>query len=184
MQVVGTGRSNGETGVEARHEARQERVAGLDVADLGHAHLLHQPVLQGPVDPFDPTFGLARAGAQDLDGEFGQRPAELGHALAALGVLLGHAEDGMPVAVEGNRAAMGLKIALEGLEVGKGTLRGHEPQLHELAGRIVDEDEQRAGVGTILEPAMLAAIDLDQLAQGLAAQPRLIKASALLAGEP
>jgi hypothetical protein len=31
---------------------------------------------------------------------------------------------------------------------------------------------------------MLAAVDLDQLAQSLAPQPGLMKASALLAGEP
>src|ERR687894_782004 len=90
----------------------------------------------------------------------------------------------MPVAVEGDRAAMGLEIALEGLEIGEGALRGHEAQLHQPAGGIIDEDEQRAGVGAILEPALRAAVDLDELAQGLAAQPRLMKASALLAGEP
>src|SRR5687767_15537820 len=93
VQVVGTSRSNGETGVEASNEARQERVAGLDAADPGHAQLLHQPVLPGAVDTFHPAFGLARARAQDLDGELGQGAAELGHALTALGVLPGHAED-------------------------------------------------------------------------------------------
>ena len=65
-----------------------------------------------------------------------------------------------------------------------GAFRGHEAQLHEPAGSIVDEDEQRAGLGAVLEPAMLAAVDLDQLAQGLAAQPGLMEASALLPGEP
>ena len=90
----------------------------------------------------------------------------------------------MLVGVEGDRAAMVLEIALAGLEVGEGALRAHEAQLHQPAGRIVDEDEQRAGVGAILEPAMLAAVDLHQLAQGLAAQPRLMKRAALLAGEP
>ena len=90
----------------------------------------------------------------------------------------------MLVAVEGDRAAMGLEVALQGLEIAEGTLRRHEAQLHQSAGRIVDEHEQGAGIGAILEPAMLAAVDLDQLAQGLAAQPGLMKASALLAGEP
>src|SRR5829696_9113021 len=96
----------------------------------------------------------------------------------------GRAEYRMPVAVERDRAAMDLEVALQGLEVGEGTLRRHEAQLHEPAGRIVDEDEQRARVGAILEPAMLAAVDLHQLAQGLAAQPGLMQAPALLAREP
>ena len=76
---------------------------------------------------------------------------------------------------------MGLEIALESLEIGEGALRGHEAQLHQPAGRIVDEHQQAAWLGTILEPAMLAAVDLHQLAQGLAAQPRLMKLAALLA---
>src|SRR5215210_8149803 len=90
----------------------------------------------------------------------------------------------MPIAVEGDRAAMGLEVAFERLEIGKGAFRGYEAQLHQPAGGIVDEDEQRAGVGAVLEPAVLAAVDLDQLAQGLAAQPGLMQASALPAGEP
>ena len=51
-------------------------------------------------------------------------------------------------------------------------------------GRVVDEDEQRARVRPVLKPAMLAAVDLHELAQGLAPQSRLVEALALLAGEP
>ena len=79
---------------------------------------------------------------------------------------------------------MRLEIALQGLEVGKGTLRGHEAQLHQPAAGIVDEDQQRARLRSILEPAMLAAVDLHELAQGLAAQPWLMEAAALPAREP
>ena len=101
-----------------------------------------------------------------------------------LGFLPGDAEHRVLVGVEGDRAAMGLEIALQGLEIGKGTLRRHEAQLHQPAARIVDEDQQRARVRPILEPAMLAAVDLHELAQGLAAQPWLMEAPALLAREP
>src|SRR4051794_6021693 len=96
-------------------------------------------------------------------------PAELGHALAALGLPPGDAEHRVLVGVEGDRAAMRLEVALQGLEVGKGTFRGHEAQLQQPAGCIVDEDEQRARVRPILEPAMLAAVELHELAQGFAA---------------
>ena len=51
-------------------------------------------------------------------------------------------------------------------------------------GRVVDEDKQRTGVTPLFEPAMVAAIDLDQLAEGLTAQSRLMEAAALLAGTP
>jgi hypothetical protein len=43
---------------------------------------------------------------------------------------------------------------------------------------------QGAGWAAVLEPAVLAAVDLDQLARGLAAQPGLVEAPPLLAGEP
>ena len=45
----------------------------------------------------------------------------------------------------------------------------------QLARRVVDEHQQRTGITTILELAMLGAINLHQLAQGLTAQPRLME---------
>jgi hypothetical protein len=38
--------------------------------------------------------------------------------------------------------------------------RWHEAQLHELARGIIDEHQQGAGLGAILETAVLAAVDL------------------------
>ena len=146
--------------------------------------LLDQAALQRPVDPLDAALRLAGVGAQDLDVGPGQRPAELRYALAALGVPLGHAEHRMPVGVEGDRASMGLEVALQGRELGERAPRAHEEQLHQPAARVVDEDQQGARVGAILVPAVLAAVDLHQLAQGLAAQPRLVEAPALLARDP
>ena len=79
---------------------------------------------------------------------------------------------------------MGLKVALESFEVREGALGCDKAQLHQSACRVVDEDQKRAGRGAILEPAMLAAVDLHQLAQTLAPQPRLVQLPALLAGVP
>jgi hypothetical protein len=49
---------------------------------------------------------------------------------------------------------------------------------------IVDEDQQGARCAPILEPAVLAAVDPDQLAVGFTPQARLMKASSLLARQP
>jgi hypothetical protein len=46
------------------------------------------------------------------------------------------------------------------------------------ARRIID-DRERAGVAPVLEPSVLAAVDLDQLAKCLAPQTRLVKGPAL-----
>ena len=54
----------------------------------------------------------------------------------------------------------------------------------QLAGRILEEDEERAGIGAVFEPAVIAAVDLHQLAIRLTAQPRLMEGAALLAREP
>jgi hypothetical protein len=56
---------------------------------------------------------------------------------------------------------MGCQIPLQCFEVGGCTLGGNEAQLHEPAGCVIDEDQQRAGLAAVLEPTMLAAVDLD-----------------------
>ena len=76
---------------------------------------------------------------------------------------------------------MRLEVALQGFEVGGRALAGHEAQLHELAGGIVDEDQQSAGLTTVFEPAVLAAVDLDQLTVALASETRLVERTSLLA---
>jgi hypothetical protein len=76
---------------------------------------------------------------------------------------------------------MRLEIALQRLEIAEGTLRRHEPQLHQPARRVIDENQQRAGIRPILEPAMLRPIDLDELAQALPPQSQLMKPAPLLA---
>jgi len=55
-----------------------------------------------------------------------------------------------------------------------------EPQLHQPTRGVVDEHQQRAGRPPILEPAMLAAVDLDEFAKAFAPQPRLMKLTSLL----
>ena len=79
---------------------------------------------------------------------------------------------------------MVLKIALKRLEVRRCALAWNEAQLHQPARRIVDEHQQRAGLATVLEPAVLAAVDLHQLAETLSPQSRLMECSALLTRQP
>ncbi len=79
---------------------------------------------------------------------------------------------------------MVVKIPVERLEVGVRALARHEAQLHQLAGGVVDEDQQRAGLAALLEPAMVAAVDLDQLTVALAPKPRLVEGPALRARQP
>jgi hypothetical protein len=61
---------------------------------------------------------------------------------------------------------------------------GNEAQLHQLACGVVDEDQQRAGLAALLEPAMIAAVDLDQIAVALTPQSRLMEGSSLRTRQP
>ena len=64
------------------------------------------------------------------------------------------------VALEGDRSAVPRKIEFQRIEIGECPFGGHEAQLHQAACRIVDEDEKRAGRGTVLDPAMILTVDL------------------------
>ena len=154
-------------------------VAGGYGGDASQTQLLDQAVLQGPVRSLDVALGLAGVGAQDLDVELGQRPPKLGHALTRHRTGLGHPEHRVLAGIECHRTAMGGQIALQRLEVALGALAQHEPQLHQPADGIVDEHQQRAGFAPVLEPAVLAAVDLDQLAQRVPPGAGLVEGPAL-----
>src|SRR5204863_6150954 len=100
---------------------------------------------------------------------------ELGHAVAPGSLLAVHPEDAMLVAVECYRLAMRLQIGAGRPEVIKCRFRADEPQLHQPAGRIVHKSQQRAWRAAILEPGVLRAVDLHQLAQAIAPPARLMR---------
>jgi hypothetical protein len=71
------------------------------------------------------------------------------------------------------------EITVQRFEVRVGALAGHEPQLHELAGGVVDEHQQGARIAALLKPAMVTPIDLNQFAVTLAPQSRLVERPSL-----
>src|ERR1700749_19509 len=113
-----------------------------------------------------------------------QCPAKLGHAIAAERAWMVDPEDPMLVAVEGDWLAPDLQISARSMEIGESRLAFDKLQVHQSAGRVVDKHQQGALRSAVLEPPMLAAVDLHQLANALAPRPRLVNASALLAIAP
>src|SRR5918994_7416430 len=184
MQILRSSGSDSKTLIEARHEGWKVGVRRLERRDPLDPQLLHQPVLQRAVHPFHPPFGLARVRAQDLDPQFTQRSAELGYALTALRLRLRHAKDRVFVGIEGEGPPVARQIALQRLKIRQSALRWGEPKRNQPAGRIVDEDNERAAGAAILEPAVLTAVDLHQLAKLIAAQTRLMQLAPLLARQP
>jgi hypothetical protein len=110
---------------------------------------------------------------------------ELGHPVTADRTGLVDSKHPMLVAVEGDRLAPGFEIGGGGMEIGKGRLTLDELEVHQPTGRIVDEYKQRALRAAILNPPMLAAVDLDQFADAVAPVTRLMDVlSPLLAIAP
>jgi hypothetical protein len=81
------------------------------------------------------------------------------------------------VGVKRDRAPMIVQISLQRTDVGVRVLAGHEAQLHELVCGVIDEGQQRTGLATLLEPAMIAPIDLDELTVALASKSGVVKGS-------
>ena len=67
VRIMRTHRLSTESSVVVGAEPRQVRVAGLDRRDRPQAQLLHQSILERQVSTLDPSFGLGRVGADDVD---------------------------------------------------------------------------------------------------------------------
>src|SRR5207248_9747813 len=121
-----------------------------------------------------------------------QRPPELGHAPAFAGAgsaaqraRMVDPKNPMLVAVKRHWLAPGLQIRAGGMEIRKSRLALDKLKMHQPARRVVDEHQQRALRAAVLEPPVLAAIELHQLANALAPMARLMDARApLLAVSP
>src|SRR5215472_17857345 len=110
-----------------------------------------------------------------------QGAAELGHPITTKRTRMVDPKHPMLVAVKRNRLAPGLQISAGRVEIGKGRLALDKLQMHQPAGRVVNKHQQGALRSASLEPPMLAAVDLHQLADALAPRSRLMDALALLA---
>ena len=172
--VVLASRSAREPAVVVRDELRGEGVRGLDVADPAQPELLDQPVLQRQVSALDAALRRRRVGAQDVDVQAAEGSAELRDSSPALGLLLVDSEHRGLVAVQRHRLAVLLEVGAHRREVGERRLRLAEQQLHQGAGCVVDEHQQGAATGALLEPLVVAAVDLDELAATRPTAPGLL----------
>ena len=114
-----------------------------------------------------------------------QCPAKLGHAVTAKRPRVVDPKHAMLVAVERDRLAPGLQISAGGAEIGESRFALDKLQVHQPAGRVVDEHQQGALRPAVFKPPMLAAINLYQFADAVAPRARLMNPLLpLLAIEP
>lgn len=153
MHVLGIARLLAKACVEVRHELGRKGIGRLDRVDAAQAQLLYKPVLQRLIGALDAPLGLWSVGADDVDVELIKRAAKLRQAAGAILLrAMGRSKDAMLVTIESQRLAPFPQIRLGGVEVVERVLGAGKTQMKQLAGRIVDEDEQGALWATTLEP--------------------------------
>ena len=159
----------GKARIVAGDEAPEESVGVRLSADAGHPELCDEAILQGPEEALDPSFGLGTASRDPADPQFVQDTADLSGGGAAAKLLFerprlarGAFEDAVAVGVAGQRQPRAEGDLAEDLEVGTGGLDRIEVRPQDLAGGVIDcgmEDELGA---TVFQPAMMAAVKLDE----------------------
>src|SRR3989454_1175418 len=175
MRIVGDPRRRGEAAIVVRHEDREEWLGGGRGGETPEAQLLDEAILERPVGALDPALRLRAVGAETVDVEVAKGAAELRESGAALGAIAGlDMKDAEPIAVERHGLAVTLEVTPGRVEVIERGLGVRKAELHEAAGGVVDVDQQRAARATILEPSVLAAIELDELAEAGPTLPRRI----------
>ena len=163
MRIVCVARDLREARVVVGDKGRHEGVGGLNAGDPLQSELLDQTVLERLVCPFDAPFCRRRVGADPIDVQLIKRAGELGvpRTTDCLGSV--DPKDARLVAVKGQRLAKVLEILASGIEIRERRLSACEAHDHEPAGGIIDIDNRGAHRGSILEPAMLTTIDLNEL---------------------
>ena len=134
--------------------------------------------------PLDAAFRGWRVGTDDVDVEVLHCTTKLCVADSCDGFLGVHTEGRCLVAVERHWLAIASEVALTRGEVVERRLRACESKLQKLAGRVIDEDKQRAAWASIFEPVMVAAIDLDELAEAVPSGAWWLRPSASLCACP
>ncbi|SSN92689.1 Uncharacterised protein [Klebsiella pneumoniae] len=113
------------------------------------------------------------------------RTAKLGITIATGSVFIVDSEDAGFIAVQRQGFAMLLQIAPRGFKIGESRFRFHETELHQAARRIINVNQGSTGRRTVLEPVMIATINLDQFAAASPAIAWLLNFwRTLLAGNP
>ncbi len=159
----------------------QDQASLVDAAGPGQAQFGYQPVLKGFQHPLHTPLGLWREGEYLLDAQLPHHSGELGslhrHRLLT-GVVL---ESGVAVAVEGQGDSPLADQSLQEHQVAAGVLAGAENGLGHGAGGVVHGDEQRQLRSPVLQPGMVAAVDLHQhalLGHAPAPEPVLLGSAA------
>lgn len=166
---------------------REEGIGTGEIVDPGEAQFADQAILEGAPEALDAALGLGRGGRDPLDAQLGEGPTDLGGIRAAAQLFLererclfGAVEDPVMVGVHGDRESVGGDDLLEEHQVAGGILMLAEDCAEHGAGRIIDSVEQDEGGAALLEPGVMAAVELDEQSRSRHTLP----AQAVFGGAP
>ena len=149
--------------VKIGHELRQPRISTGLTADTLQAHLLDQSILQSLVSALDTPLRLRTMRLYPLNAQLLQRPRKL-----RLGITVGlggiDPEDAVLVTVKRGGQPVAIDLALHGGHVTQRGFGIDKLQLHELAGSVINKDQQAARRGASFKPIMGRTVDLDEFA--------------------
>jgi hypothetical protein len=170
---IGSGwvrRRLGEAGVVTREEVSQEGIGSFAVGDAGQAQFGAQAILERAKEPLDTALGLGAAGGDPVDAQFRERAADLcGRGFPGQLLLEGERplrlapmEDAVAITVRGDRDALRLGEGVEDQEVAVSIFLIAKRGCGDLAGRIVEDRDERQPGSPLVEPGVRAAVELDE----------------------
>ena len=150
--------------VETGQEVPQHGVGLVDGRGSRQPEFADQPVLEGAVHAFHASLGLWRTGKDLFDAQFPHGPGELGwaHRLGDMPGLAVELEDPVAITVESQGDAVASDYPIHQQEVAPSVLLGSEYGIGHRAGGVVHCQQQYESGPSVLQPAMMAAVDLHQ----------------------
>jgi hypothetical protein len=162
----------GEAGIVTGEQAVDDALGLGERARLGESQFNDEAILEGAEEALNPTLRLWGVSPDPRDAEFLKRPSDLGLPRDAAELVVEgerrvriRAKDPMAIRVDCGREAVAADELTEEEEIAVGVLLRAKHGAQDTARGIVDGGEEHEAGAAVLEPRMVAAIELDKEAR-------------------
>ncbi len=171
----------GEAGIVGGEKAVEDALGLGERARLCEPQFDDEAILEGAEEALNPTLRLWGVSPDPLDAEFLERPSNLGLPRDAAELVIEgergvgiRAKDAMAIRVDRGREAVAADEVAEEETIAVGVFLQAKHPAQDTAGGIIDGGEENETGAAVLEPRVVAAIELDEetrLGHALAAAP-------------
>ena len=159
----------GEARIIAGEKAIEDLCGLREGAGLRQAEFDHEAILEGAEEALNPALRLRGVGPDPLDAQFIERPPDLGLPRDAAELVVKgerregiRAKDAMAISVHCGWKAVAADEVAEEEEVAMGIFLGAEDRAQHAPRGIINGGEEHEAGAAVLEPGMMAAIELDE----------------------